>query len=216
MTKITVTKSRDTSEPRAKRPRGRPRGDARERILRAARGLLAAQRYDEVSVPEIVAAAGVAQGTFYLYFESKAALIVALADDLQRAIEVKIAACVSADAPVIELVGRLIDAGAAVCRDYADILPFLGSEALLFGESQRAEKLRAPHIEKLASLIQRDQRAGLVRRDLTPAYAARLISATLDQVARDVAGGAASENEAAYRDEAISFLRRAIAKDAQS
>ncbi|MBY6243003.1 TetR/AcrR family transcriptional regulator [Methylosinus sp. Sm6] len=211
-----MTKALDASEPRAKRSRGRPRGDARERILRAARRLLAAQRYDEVSVPEIVAAAGVAQGTFYLYFETKASLIVALADEIQRAIEAKIAACFSSDVPVIELVGRLIDAGAAVCRDHADILPFLRSEALLFGESRRSEELRKPHVEKLASLIQRDQRAGLLRRDLTPAYAARLISATLDQVARDVAGGSVSGNEIAYRDEAIAFLRRAIAAEARS
>lgn len=193
-----------------KRPRGRPRGDARERILRAARRLLAEQSYDEVSVPEIVAAAGVAQGTFYLYFESKAALILALATDIQGAIEARIAACLADEPPVVELIKRLIDAGAAVCGDHADILPFLGSEALLFGASRKAEELREPYLARLESLIRRDQRAGLIRPDLSPARAARLVSATLDQIARDLASGRASGSEADYRAESLSFLVNAI------
>jgi AcrR family transcriptional regulator len=205
-----MTEQRRAHPPGEKRPRGRPRGDARERILRAARRLLAEQRYDEVSVPEIVAAAGVAQGTFYLYFESKAALIVALTNEIQQAIEARIAECLSTDLPVAELIGLLIDAGSAVCRDHADILPFLGSDALLFGSSRRAEELRQPYLERLGLLIRRDQDAGLIRRDLSPERAARLISATLDQVARDMASGAASGSAADYREEAASFLRRAI------
>ncbi|MBU3887902.1 TetR/AcrR family transcriptional regulator [Methylosinus sp. KRF6] len=205
-----MTKRPDLAEPRQRRPRGRPRGDARERILRAARSLLAQQRYDEVSVPEIAASAGVAQGTFYLYFESKASLIVALTDDVQRAIDARISLCSSADVPAIELIGRLMEAGAAVCRDYADILPFLGSEALLFGSSRRAEELREPHLQRLAALIRRDQQAGLIRGDLSPAYAARLISAVLDQIARDIVSGIVSPHEATYKNEAMRFLRRAI------
>lgn len=205
-----MTKEQDAFERGERRPRGRPRGDARERILHAARRLLAEQRYDEVSVPEIVTAASVAQGTFYLYFESKAALIIALTNEIQRVIEARIAVCLSADIPVIELIGRLIDAGSAVCCDYADILPFLGSEALLFGSSRQAEELRKPYLERLASFIRSDQQAGLIRRDLSPVYAARLISVILDQVARDLASDPASRNGAGYREEAVSFLRHAI------
>lgn len=205
-----MTKRPGSVEPLQKRPRGRPRGDARERILLAARSLLAEQRYDQVSVPEMVAAAGVAQGTFYLYFQSKAALIVALGEDIQRAVEARITLCFTADVPVVQLIELLIDAGSAICREYADILPFLGSEALLFGDSRQAEEMRRPHLERLASVIRRDQQVGLIRGDLSPAYAARLISATLDQVARDIASDSASRNEATYKREAIRFLRRAI------
>ncbi len=193
------------------RPRGRPRGDARERILGAARKLLAADRYDAVSVPEIVAAAGVAQGTFYLYFASKADLIDALTEMVQRAIETKVVGCLEQDKPLIAILALLLDAGAAVCREFADILPFLGSDGLLFGTSVRAEILRAPYLHRLAALIARDQEAGLLIQKIAPDHAARLVCATLDQVARDLARPQLSTSNQQYRDDAINFLTRALA-----
>ena len=42
-----------------------------DRILDAAYQLFAEQGYDEVSIQEIVTRAGVAKGTFYLYFRDK-------------------------------------------------------------------------------------------------------------------------------------------------
>jgi len=45
--------------------------DLREAILDAAGQLLAERRFDQLSVADILAAAGVARGSFYFYFESK-------------------------------------------------------------------------------------------------------------------------------------------------
>ena len=54
----------------------RERVEARERDIVAAAGDLFAQRdFDDVTVGEIARRAGVAEGTVYLYFESKAALL---------------------------------------------------------------------------------------------------------------------------------------------
>src|SRR5579859_5491274 len=47
-------------------------------LLAAARAILAEKGLEATTVSEIVARAGVAQGTFYLYFASKTALIPAL------------------------------------------------------------------------------------------------------------------------------------------
>ena len=47
-------------------------------LLAAARAVLAEKGLEAATVSEIVARAGVAQGTFYLYFPSKMALIPAL------------------------------------------------------------------------------------------------------------------------------------------
>ncbi len=54
----------------------------REQILAAARKVFREKGYDGTTVSDIVEEAGVAQGTFYLYFPSKKAAVLALAQML--------------------------------------------------------------------------------------------------------------------------------------
>src|SRR3954471_13941899 len=54
--------------------------DRRAQLLTAARAVFAKKGYDEATVSEIVGRAGVAQGTFYLYFPGKEALAGAFAE----------------------------------------------------------------------------------------------------------------------------------------
>ncbi|MDR2998733.1 MAG: TetR/AcrR family transcriptional regulator [Microbacterium sp.] len=67
---------------------GRPltkRGEAtRGRLLEAAEAVFAEHGYHEASIVKITEHAGVALGTFYLYFDSKQAIFEALVVDLNR------------------------------------------------------------------------------------------------------------------------------------
>ena len=56
----------------------------RAELVAAARGLYAARPFDQVTVDDVVAAAGVAKGTFYVHFDSVADLQSVVADDLAR------------------------------------------------------------------------------------------------------------------------------------
>ena len=56
------------------------RTDRRSQLLAAARAVFAKKGYDEATISEIVSRAGVAQGTFYLYFPGKEALAGAFAE----------------------------------------------------------------------------------------------------------------------------------------
>src|SRR5262245_41791834 len=60
--------------------------DRRAELLRAAREGLSGTGLDAARVSEIVARAGVAQGTFYLYFPSKYSLVVALTEEVMAQI----------------------------------------------------------------------------------------------------------------------------------
>src|SRR5688572_1143684 len=71
-----------TTVPRAKTPK-RPaiaKAERRQQILVAARDLFAKRGYHQTTIDEIVAQAGVARGTFYLYFEDKRAIFSDLID----------------------------------------------------------------------------------------------------------------------------------------
>jgi len=54
--------------------------ERRQQILSAARGLFAKRGYHQTTIDDIVAQAGVARGTFYLYFEDKRAVFSDLID----------------------------------------------------------------------------------------------------------------------------------------
>lgn len=59
------------------------RGEAtRQRVLEAAEQVFGAKGYHGASVTEITRAAGVAQGTFYLYFRGKKEIFLDLVDEL--------------------------------------------------------------------------------------------------------------------------------------
>lgn len=62
----------------------------RQQLLAAATTVFARRGYRAAGITDIVNAAGVARGTFYLYFESKAQVFLAIADDFYDRLELAI------------------------------------------------------------------------------------------------------------------------------
>jgi AcrR family transcriptional regulator len=58
--------------------------ERRTQILEAAAELFGTQGYHSTSISDIIAQAGIARGTFYLYFQSKRAIFEELVDQLVR------------------------------------------------------------------------------------------------------------------------------------
>lgn len=63
----------------------------RHQLLSAATAVFAQRGYRAAGISDIVATAGVARGTFYLYFASKAEVFLAIADDFYDRLEIQIA-----------------------------------------------------------------------------------------------------------------------------
>jgi AcrR family transcriptional regulator len=62
------------TKPRKRQSRDERAGEVREAIFRAAEQIVGKYGYAEASINRITEAAGIAQGTFYLYFESRQSL----------------------------------------------------------------------------------------------------------------------------------------------
>ncbi|WP_156677700.1 TetR/AcrR family transcriptional regulator [Sphingomonas profundi] len=71
---------------------GRRRSRTRDSLLAAAERLLFGRSIEQVSVDEIIAAAGIAKGTFYNHFEDKAALHLAVTRRVRAALRGEILA----------------------------------------------------------------------------------------------------------------------------
>ncbi len=102
----------------------------RAQLLRAARKVFRAKGYDGATVSEIVREAGVAQGTFYLYFPSKKDAAVSLRDGLMETMAQAVAKAVESRTSFEDRLESLIAAGFKVARKNADLfrLAFIGAD----------------------------------------------------------------------------------------
>lgn len=167
--------------------RGRPPGDARKRILQAARQLIGNSGYDATSVPQIVELAGVAQGTFYRYFKSKAALSKALAEIFNEQLMEHFDEAFQSQLPMFEMMPTIIGKLLPLFQGYRDIMPFLEEHTMPFGTSGHAAELREQHYARMAAMIARDQQNGEIRDDIGPELLARIGGGVFMNLARMVA-----------------------------
>ena len=176
-------------------PRRRRNSDKRERILRAAIEVFARNGFYDTRVSEIAKAAGVADGTIYLYFKNKddvlisifedriSQLLAVLRDEVERAhgFEGKLRR-------VIELQLGLLEGQ----RDLAEVITvnLRQSSRLL---KQYAQPLFTEYLEVVAGVIAEGQREGVVRDDVSPRVLARALWGALDGVALTWALGGANK-----------------------
>jgi len=174
----------------ARRARGRaparaPRaGDKRERILDAAVRVFARKGFYLTRVSEVAKAAGVADGTIYLYFKSKDDLLVSLFEHrierLLTYMETELPRVASATYKlkrVIELQLGLLEGE----RDLAEVVTVILRQSTKLMKEYAAPKFTA-YFDAIARVIAEGQASGELRADISPHLAARAIFGALDAI----------------------------------
>jgi TetR/AcrR family fatty acid metabolism transcriptional regulator len=159
-------------------------GDKREAILRAATTVFARNGYFNSKVADIAAAAGIADGTVYLYFKSKDEILHSIFD---RAMAEFIAEGQRELAGIDEPIGRL--------RRIAELhLERLGADrnmAIVFqvelrGSTKHMQEFSAAgfaeYLDIIRATIEDGQRAGQFRDDIKPVIAAKILYGALDEM----------------------------------
>lgn len=170
-------------------------GDKRERILEAAVKVFARSGFHATRVSDVAKAAGVADGTIYLYFKSKEELLFSLFQDRID----KLLAFMrdelpkQPDAPaklraVIDMQLGLLEGE----RDLAEVI------TVILRQSNRLMKeFAAPHfnayLDAIARIIAEGQASGAFRQDISPHIAARAIFGALDGITLTWALGRAEQ-----------------------
>ena len=169
----------------AKKPRiARDGGDKRERILRAATKVFARKGFYATRVSEVAKAAGVADGTIYLYFKSKDDLLVSLFEDrvvlllgtLERELQKRDDARERLRA-IIELQLGLLEGE----RDLAEVITVNLRQSTRLMKQYAAPKFLL-YLETIARVVAEGQKAGVFRDDVSSHVVARAIFGALDGV----------------------------------
>jgi TetR/AcrR family transcriptional regulator, fatty acid metabolism regulator protein len=176
-------------------PSGRRVGDKRERILRAAVKVFAKSGFFAARVSEVAKAAGVADGTIYLYFKSKDELLVSLFEDrverllfYMREELPKLEGAPARLRRVIELQLGLLEGE----RDLAEVITVILRQSTKLLKEYAAPKFMA-YLDAIARVVAEGQKAGDFRDDVPPHLVARATFGALDGIALTWALGKAEQ-----------------------
>ncbi|MDB4933952.1 MAG: Fatty acid degradation regulator YsiA, TetR family [Labilithrix sp.] len=176
----------------AKKRRSR---DKRDRILKAAVKVFARNGFHATRVSEVAKAAGVADGTIYLYFKSKEELLVSLFEDRVS----KLLAFMMDSLPKLssapERLRAVIDMQLGLLegeRDLAEVVTVIIRQSTRLMKEFAAPKFLA-YLDAIAKIVQEGQAAGDFRQDISPHIAARAVFGALDGITLTWALGRAEQ-----------------------
>ena len=163
----------------------RSRGDKRERILDAAVRVFAKNGFHATRVSDVARAAGVADGTIYLYFVSKEALLVSLFEDRVE----KLLSYTREELPKLrtakERLRRIIELQLGLLEDeheLAEVMTVILRQSTKLLKEYAAPKFTA-YLDVIAKVVETGQASGEFRHDVAPHLVARATFGALDGIA---------------------------------
>jgi AcrR family transcriptional regulator len=175
----------------------------RAHILHTARDVFAKNGYHQTRVSDIIEAASIARGTFYLYFESKAAIFLELVDGLLDELRETMVGVDSSPAarPVREQLLDIVTNVLTKVREHRVLTTILFREAVGLDaevDAKLREFYRTVHSWIRDSLVD-GQAMGVVRDDLdVDAVASFILGSVKYLLEQDMLEGASSVRPAAH------------------
>ncbi len=168
----------------------RERDKRRKQLLDAATRVFAQKGYWSASITDIIRFAGVARGTFYLYFRSKRDVFLAIAENFRSEQRRFTHQSGPGEAPLtpdnsrariradflnyLEFYHQNLDAANIVLRDASRIDPLA---------ARKREEIRRAFRSNLANDVARLQEAGIYHRNISPELAAHFLVGMFDAIA---------------------------------
>ncbi|AST00676.1 MULTISPECIES: TetR/AcrR family transcriptional regulator [Geobacillus] len=157
-----------------------------QEILAAARNVFAEKGFDDTKVSEIAQMAGVAKGTFYIYFPSKLDLVLALVREMQGKILSEAEKVTNLNVDHFEKLVQVIKIAFIVIESYRDVFPIFNAVSAFKTDQWKVEKeIRIPYYNVLKTLIENGQKSGEFNRKLNAEMTAVLIVGMVEHVAHD-------------------------------
>ncbi|MGB8330927.1 MAG: TetR/AcrR family transcriptional regulator [Polyangiales bacterium] len=158
--------------------------DKRARILKAAIKVFAKNGFYATRVSEIAKAAGVADGTIYLYFKNKDDVLITIFEEGIRQLLAILREVAESEEPFDTRISRIIELQLGLLEEQRDLAEVITvnlrqSSRLL---KQYAAPLFMQYIEVIAGVVRQGQEQGAFRNDLNPRVVARSLFGALDAI----------------------------------
>lgn len=182
----------------------------RAELLKIARQVFAEKGFEAATVSEIVSRAGIAQGTFYLYFPSKISVVITLAEEMQASIGKALYSSYAESANMDEMIVQSVTSAFHIMSQYRDILVVIHSGIRWPEVEEARSRIFLPYHALIADIIRRGQEAGTVSRAVNPDATAIFIVGLVYYAADQCYVYRSSLAPEVYITEAANFIHQAL------
>ena len=158
----------------------------KESIVHAAIQVFREKGIEKTKVSDIVKAAGIAQGTFYLYFPSKLSLMPAIAEVMVEKTMVIVQESVQEDVSFSVQIEQIVDAIFQVTHDYHEIQALIYSGLASTEHLKEWETVYAPFYQWISELLQEAKEEGIIRQSINVDRTAKLIIGLVESAAEQI------------------------------
>jgi AcrR family transcriptional regulator len=151
------------------------RVDRRAELLKVSREIMAEKGYEATKISEIVARAGVAQGTFYWYFPSKASIVKTLTVEMQSEVQAALTSAFAEPGLLKQKIEKSITDIFNILSAYRDVLAL----ARLVESASEHEFVFSPYHRLISDLLRYEQSQGTISSAIDPTITATLIVGTV-------------------------------------
>ncbi|WP_257349556.1 TetR family transcriptional regulator [Pseudalkalibacillus decolorationis] len=181
------------------------------KILSASIDVISEKGLDKTSISDIVKKAGVAQGTFYLYFSSKNALIPAIADSLLTTTLEGIKGRIQGKESFWDKMEIVIEETFTITDSYKDIIVLCYSGLAIDYSMEKWESIYQPYYNWLEDNINKAIKDNEIINDINVRSTSRIIINLVENAAeRFYISQEQNESLIEFKAEIFAFLKRSL------
>jgi len=183
-----------------------------EKIIQAAIEVFREKGIEKTKVSDIVKAAGIAQGTFYLYFPSRLSVMPAIAKVMVEKIIAAIKEGISIQEPFAKQLEKVVDIVFSLTEDYRDVFALIYAGITQTEHMKEWENIYAPYYEWMNDFLYKAQQQGIIRPSLNTTRSSKLIIGLVESAAEQIYLYDDSEEETIrlQKLELLDFLHHAL------
>lgn len=157
-----------------------------EKIIQAAIEVFREKGIEKTKVSDIVKAAGIAQGTFYLYFPSRLSVMPAIAKNMVERIIATLDEGISSHKPFEQQLEEVVEMVFLITKDYGDIVALIYAGIAQTEHLKEWENIYAPYYDWMSHFLLSGQQQGMIRDSIDPTRSAKLMIGLIESAAEQI------------------------------
>ena len=157
-----------------------------EKIIQAAIEVFREKGIEKAKVSDIVKAAGIAQGTFYLYFPSRLSVMPAIAKVMVEKIIAAIEQGVHGQESFEQQLEKVINIVFSLTEEYRDVFALIYAGITQTEHMKEWENIYAPYYAWMNNFLSSAQKQGIIRDSLNTTRSTKLIIGLVESAAEQI------------------------------
>lgn len=183
--------------------------DKKERIVHAAIDVFQEKGIEKTKIADIVKLAGIAQGTYYLYFPSKLSVMPAIAEVMVERLIARVHDEVDSKALFVDRLEQLVDSIFLYTNEYREVLALVYAGLASSEHIRQWETVYQPFYSWISDFLQTAKEEGVIRSDLKIDRTAKMLIGLVESAAEQIYLYDHTNEEEAnlQKEEVLSFLK---------